>query len=66
MTSSPLARFAHLMRDPDPNGAKHFAADMMRETGMIVLNPEWVNGWGDRELVRKIAERTLQNYGRRK
>jgi len=63
---SSLAAYAGSMRDPDPNGARHTAADLMRETGMIILDPEWIDSWGDREFVKAAAAKALKNFGKRK
>ncbi|PZU59816.1 MAG: hypothetical protein DI547_04895 [Sphingobium sp.] len=60
---SSLARYAGSMRDPDPDGARKLAAKLLTETGMIVLDPEWIESWGDREFVKAIANRVLKGNG---
>lgn len=52
---SALAPYAASMRDPDPATARRLARQAFHETGFIVLDPAWVQSWGDRELVRAIA-----------
>jgi hypothetical protein len=54
---SPLATYAASMRDPDPAAARKLAKDAFHSTGFIVLDPKWIQGWGDRVLVIKIAEK---------
>lgn len=53
------------MRDADPDGARHVAADLMRDTGMIILDPAWIDSWGDREFVKATANKALRDYGKR-
>jgi len=60
---SQLARYADSMRDPDPAAARRLAREAFHQTGFIVLDPKWIQGWGDRELVVKITEKV---HGRRK
>ncbi len=60
-----LAPFIASMRDPDPDGARKFAAKVYRDSGVIVVDPAWITGWGDRELFRKIGERALRVAGRK-
>lgn len=62
---SSLAPFTASMRDADPNGARHAAADLMRDTGMIILDPAWIDSWGDREFVKATANKALRDYGKR-
>ena len=52
---STLAPYAASMRAPDPAAARRLARQAFHETGFIVLDPEWVQSWGDRELVKAIA-----------
>lgn len=52
---STLARHAASMRDPDPAAARRLARQAFHDTGFIVLDPAWVQSWGDRELVKAIA-----------
>lgn len=52
---SPLAPYAASMRDPDPKAARRLAAQAFHKTGFIVLDPEWIESWGDREFVKAIA-----------
>lgn len=52
---SPLAPYAASMRDPDPAAARRLARQAFHDTGFIVLDPKWIQSWGDRELIRAIA-----------
>lgn len=52
---STLARHAASMRAPDPAAARRLARQAFHDTGFIVLDPAWVQSWGDRELVKAIA-----------
>ncbi|WP_126516778.1 hypothetical protein [Sphingobium amiense] len=52
---SSLGRHASSMRDPDPAAARRLARQAFHETGFIVLDPAWIQSWGDRELVKAIA-----------
>jgi hypothetical protein len=59
-----LTPYAASMRDPDPNGAKRFAAKAWHENGMVVFMPESLARmpWEDRELVQRLAAKL---YGKR-
>lgn len=52
-----LTRYAHMMRDEDPNGPKRMAARKWHEDGSVILLPDSIErlDWQDRELVRAIA-----------
>lgn len=52
---STLAPYAPSMREPDPAAARRLARQAFHETGFIVLDPAWIQSWGDRELVKAIA-----------
>lgn len=60
---SSLAPYAGSMRDADPATAKKFAFEMMERTGWIVLDPSWIDSWGDREFVKAVAERVRREQG---
>lgn len=57
MSRSSLARYAPLMREPDPNGAHRLAKRNWHDTGAIVLLPDQIArlAWQDRELLNGIA-----------
>lgn len=63
---SSLAKFAGSMRDPDPNSLRNFAADHFRSTGMIIIDPAWIDSWGDREFIKAAATKTFQNWGKKR
>lgn len=52
---SSLARHAGAMRDPDPKKVRQLAREAFHSTGLIVLDPAWVQSWGDRELIKAIT-----------
>lgn len=60
-----LTRYAPMMRDPDPDGARRMAARKFHEDGTVILLPDSIArlNWQDRELVKAIAEKL---YGKRK
>lgn len=60
---STLARFAHLGREPDPEGGRKAARDAWRDHGLILLRPEWLPGWADRKQAELLAEKV---HGKRK
>ena len=60
---SSLAPYIGTMRDADPDGARRLAAKVHAETGMIILDPAWIDSWGDREFVKAIASKTLKTKG---
>lgn len=61
---SPLAPFAHMMRDVDPNGARKLAAKLWHDAGIVILLPDSIArmDWQDREFVGAVAGRL---YGKR-
>jgi hypothetical protein len=58
-----LARYAPLMRDPDQKGARTMAANAWQEHGVIVLFPDDIKSWSDRQFVVNVANK---QYGNRK
>ena len=64
MSRSSLTKYAPLMRDPDPDGARRMAARKWHEDGSIILLPESVERlpWQDRQIVQGIAAKL---YGQR-
>lgn len=60
---SPLSRFAHLARDPNPADGRKLARDAWRNHGLILLRPEWLQGWGDRQQAELLAEKV---HGKRR
>jgi hypothetical protein len=57
-----LAPFAHLSRQPDPIAARRMAGEAWRNTGLILINPEWLGEW-DRKQAIILAEKL---HGRRR
>jgi len=64
VSRSSLTKYAPLMRDPDPDGARRMAARKWHEDGSIILLPESVERlpWQDRQIVQGIAAKL---YGQR-
>lgn len=52
---SPLAPYAASMREPDPANARRAAAKAYHETGLILINPEWLHSWADRKQAELLA-----------
>lgn len=54
-----LTRYAPMMRDPDPDGARKMAARKWHDDGTVILLPDSIQrlSWQDRELVNAIAGR---------
>lgn len=61
---SPLAPYIGSMRDADPDSLRHFAADMLAKSGMIVLDPAWIRSPLDRDHVLVTARTTLKGWGK--
>lgn len=53
------------MRDADPDGLRHFAADYFRQHGMIIIHPDWVQGMLDREHMKITAKTTFDGWGKK-
>jgi hypothetical protein len=60
---STLARHIGAMRDPDPAAARRAARAAYHETGLILINPDWLTSWVDQQALRNIAD---QVHGKRK
>lgn len=58
---SPLAPHAASMRDPDPANARKAAREAWQNTGLVLINPDWLPdwlpGWGDRQQLIILAEK---------
>lgn len=59
---SSLSATAPLARDPDPRAARKAARDAWQESGLILINPSWLNSWADRKQAELLAEKL---FGRR-
>lgn len=59
---SSLGRFAHQMRDPDPDGAQRAAKQLWLDKGIAVIFVDKINGL-ERDMVTAIANK---NYGKRR
>lgn len=53
---SSLAFTAPLHREPDPVHARRAAAAAWHQTGIILINPEWLGEW-DRKQAEILAEK---------
>ncbi len=60
---SPLAPYAASMRDPDPANARRAAAKAWKDTGLILINPEWLASWADRKQAELLAEKLFGARG---
>ncbi len=60
---SPLARFATLGHEPDPANARRAAREAWHQHGLILINPDWLQGWGDKRQAELLAEKL---HGKRK
>lgn len=63
--NSPLARYAHLGHEPDPDGARKRAAKAYHDTGFIALNPDWITSWEDRAYVQMVADKVHGKRGKK-
>jgi hypothetical protein len=54
---SPLAPYAASMRDPDPAAARRAARTAYHETGLVLINPDWLAGWADRQQLIILADK---------
>lgn len=55
ITRTSLTAYAGSMREPDPKQVRRLARQAWQENGLIVLDPAWVQSWGDREFVSAVA-----------
>ncbi|MBB4858277.1 hypothetical protein HNO88_001596 [Novosphingobium chloroacetimidivorans] len=51
------------MQEPDPAKARRAAREAWLTHGLILINPEWLNGWADRRQAELLAEKC---HGKRK
>lgn len=63
MIRSSLARHVGSMRDPDVVNARRAARQAFHETGLVLINPEWLASWVDRQALVVLAEKV---HGKRK
>jgi hypothetical protein len=54
---SSLERIAPLCREPDEGNARRGAAWAWHEHGMLVLRPEWLNGWAQRQEAENMGNK---------
>lgn len=59
---SPLAKFTHLMQDPNPDGAREFCRKLWLDHGILVVMPAKV-GWVEAVRAKQMAE---ELYGKRR
>jgi hypothetical protein len=65
MRTGTLTRFAHLMRDPDPAGARRAAQELYDQHDVLVIFPADVaNGRIDSMWVEAIGRRLYGGKGR--
>ncbi len=60
---STLAPFATLNHEPDPAAARRAARDAWQKSGIVLINPTWLQGWADRKQAELLAEKL---FGKRK
>lgn len=60
---SSLGSIAPMLRQPDPANGRSAAARIWHELGIVVINPEHLNGWADAVEAKQLATRL---YGERK
>lgn len=60
---STLAKFAHMSREPQPADARKAARDAYHKTGLVLINPDWLQSYLDRKQLEILAEKV---HGRRK
>jgi hypothetical protein len=53
---SPLGRYAHLHREPDPREGFEAARKAWLNTGIMLFRPEWVGEWDRAELQAKAEK----------
>lgn len=58
-----LASVAHLAREPDPAEARRLARSAYHNTGLVLINPSWLQSWGDRKTLELLAEKV---HGKRR
>lgn len=58
---SPLGRYAHLMRDPDPANARKAARDayLASEGEVVLISKSWLRNWTDRKQLDLLAVAAL-------
>ena len=54
---SSLASHAGSMRDPDPAAARRIAEQAWHERGFVAIDPNWLAGWADRQMLTNLADR---------
>lgn len=54
---STLAPYAPAMRDPDPAAARRAAREAWHQTGLVLINPEWLHAWTDRKQLELLADK---------
>jgi hypothetical protein len=60
---STLARFAPLAREIDPIEGRRLAREAFHADNLVLIDPSWITGWGDRQQLIQLAEKV---HGRRK
>lgn len=60
---SSLAGIAATCREPDPKAARRAARAAWHSSGLILINPVWLQGWADRKQAELLAEKL---FGKRK
>lgn len=58
-----LAPLAAACREPDPAAARRAARDAWHKSGIVLINPTWLQGWADRKQAELLAEKL---FGKRK
>jgi len=54
--ASPLAAVIGPCREPDPAAARRAARDAYHHHGIVLINPDWLPGQGEREILTGLAD----------
>lgn len=54
--NSPLAAVIGPTREPDPAAARRAARDAYHDHGIVLINPEWLEGDAARRMLVSLAE----------
>jgi hypothetical protein len=54
---SSLASVAPMAREPQPEHARRAARDAWHAQGIVLINPDWLAGWADRQQLIILADK---------
>lgn len=60
---SSLARHAGTMRDPEVANARSAARAAYHDSGLVLINPDWLASWVDRQALIVLADKV---HGKRR